>query len=209
MKKICFAFALIAGIFMTSCTTDITLELNKDGSVSAEFKGAAGEGFAKLIKAATGAKDGQVIFYTNNIEYELSKSGLSDVKAVSKTGVDLKVSMKDKSKKSVFFNSDLIRIENNKLKLKLSPSTLKSYYDESDEQIKMYLDMLLSPVFMDEEISESEYLDFVGSIYGKEVSKELESSLVNIVIKNPDGSSKKHIISMSQLLTLSETILLE
>ena len=197
MKKICFVFALIAGIFMTSCTTDITLELNKDGSVSAEFKGAAGEGFAKLIKAATGAKDGQVIFDTNNIEYELSKSGLSDVKAVSKTGVDLKVSMTDKSKKSVFFNSDLIRIENNKLKLKLSPSTLKKYYDESDEQIKMYLDMLLSPVFMDEVISESEYLDFVGSIYGKEVSKELRKKENLKVMDRVDEIRDKALATLS------------
>ena len=70
--KLIFACAGLI-ILCASCTSEITLELKKDGSVNVEFSGAAGNAFAALINSASGmssenASSGSVIFDTNEIE---------------------------------------------------------------------------------------------------------------------------------------------
>ena len=47
-------FVLTAAVCFTGCTSEISLELKKDGSVNVDFNGVAGDAFASLINAAVG-----------------------------------------------------------------------------------------------------------------------------------------------------------
>ena len=127
-NKLCRAALAVlllgACIFCTGCTSEIALELKKDGSVTVDFNGTAGDAFAALINAAMGsntnASSQNLVFNTEEIEYEMSQNGFTDVKAVSKNGRGLSVSMTDKNGKSALFTSGVVSTNNGKLQISRS-----------------------------------------------------------------------------------------
>ena len=48
------ALVFAAAVCFTGCTSEISMELKKDGSVTVDFNGVAGDTFAALINAAAG-----------------------------------------------------------------------------------------------------------------------------------------------------------
>ncbi len=210
VKLICLCAGLV--ICCASCTTDITVELKKDGSIDVNYSGTAGKAFAALMDSAKGmygsadSSAQSVIFDTKEIEYEIGSNGFSNVKAVSKNGSDLTVSMTDKNGKSALFSSGVVSIENGKLKAALSPQNLVKFYNTADSQTVMFLDMLLAPIFNDEKMSEEEYLEVLASFYGEEIAEEIKDSRFRITLKNPDGTVEVRNIAFAKLLTLNETI---
>ena len=208
--KLLFAYAAMACAF-ASCTTEITLELKKDGSVDVDFSGTAGNAFTALITSASGMSDTKdaspsVIFDTKQIEYEMSSNGFSKVKVASKKGTDLAVTMTDKNGKSALFTSEVVKVENGKLTASLSPQTLVKFYKTADSQTVQFLDMLLAPIFNDEQMSEEEYLEVLASFYGEEIAQEMKNSSFRITLKNPDGTQTVQNIKFVKLLTLNETL---
>ena len=198
--RLLFACAALACL-CASCTTDITLELKKDGSVDVEFSGAAGNAFAALINST-----GSVVFDTKEIEYEMGANGFSNVKAVSKNGPDLTINMKDKNGKSALFTSGVVSVKNGRLGATLSPESLVKFYTAADSQTVMFLDMLLAPIFNDEIMSEEEYLEVIAAFYGEEIAEEMKTSSFRITLKNPDGTQTIQNIKFAKLLTLNEVL---
>ena len=201
---------LAAAVLFTGCTSEISLELKKDGSVTVDFNGVAGDAFASLINAATGgdpsASSQNLVFKTDEIEYEMSQNGFSNVKAASKNGRSLSVSMTDKNGKSALFSSGVVTAKNGKLDIVLDRTKLVSFYNQADSQTAMFLDMLLAPVFNDEKMSEEEYLDTIAAFYGQEITDEIGAADFRITLKNADGIQSIHTIKITKLLTLDETI---
>ena len=210
--KLIFA-SLALMILCASCTCEISMELKKDGSVDVEFSGIAGKAFATMINSVSGmsASDsgtnaGSVIFDTKEIEYEMSSNGFSKVKAASKKGADLTVTMTDKNGKSALFTSGVVSIKDEKLNASLSPQSLVKFYNSADSQTVQFLDLLLAPIFNDEKMSQEEYLEVLASFYGEEIAQEMKNSNFRITLKNPDGTKVVQTIPFGKLLTLSETI---
>lgn len=202
--------ALAAAVCFTGCTSEISMELKKDGSVSVDFNGVAGDAFASLISAATGgnasASSQNLVFNTEEIEYEMSMNGFSNVKAVSKNGKGLSVSMTDKNGKSALFSSGVVTAKNGKLGIVLSREKLVDFYNKADSQTAMFLDMLLAPVFNDEKMSEQEYLEVLASFYGQEIADEIAAADFRISLKNADGTQTIQKIKITKLLTLDEVV---
>lgn len=204
---------VLSALFFTGCTSEITVELKKDGTVNIGFTGAAGNAFATLIRSASGMisdtdsdKNTSVIFDTEQIEYEMARSGFTNAKVVSKTGTDLNITMTDKNKKSALFTSGVVSIKDNKLCATLTPQKLVDFYNSSDSQTTQILDMLLSPVFNDEKMSEEEYLEVLASFYGEEIAQEIKDAVFRITLINPDGTKTIQTISITKLLCLDEVI---
>ena len=85
MKKILFTvIILLCSVLFFSCTSEIGISLNKDGSVDVRFEGVSGVAFATLIRSAAGVEEGDVVFDTREITAELTKNNFSSVNAVSK-----------------------------------------------------------------------------------------------------------------------------
>ena len=208
--KVIFA-GLALMVFCAGCTSEITLELKKDGSVDVEFSGVAGTAFATMINSVSGmsgngAAAGSVIFDTKEIEYEMSSNGFSQVKASSKKGSDLTVTMTDKNGKSALFTSGVVSVKDGKLNASLSPQSLVKFYKAADSQTVMFLDMLLAPIFNDEVMTQEEYLEVLASFYGDEIADEMKNSSFRITLKNPDGTKTIQNIGFTKLLTLNEVI---
>lgn len=208
-KLITVGLSIFVCFIAASCTSEVEVELNNDGTVNVKFEGNAGVAFEQLIRSASGVQNGTVVFNTAEITDELTMNGFTDVKAVTKTGTDLVVTMKDKNKKSTLFSSKILKIKNNAMEVELSPETLLNFYNSSDEQIVMFLDMLLAPIFNDEEMSPEEYIDVISSFYGNASADEIADSNFKVTLINTDGKKKVHYIRMTDLLTINKKVFLK
>ena len=209
MKKL---FLLILSAFFMfsfwSCTTEVTIKENSNGIIDISFSGAAGQAFAKMISSSSDYQSDTVIFETDQIQFELLKSGFENVDVKSKAGSDLQISMQEKTKNTFLYKSGLFSGKEN-LKITLSPKELTEFYKLADEQIILFLDLLLAPIFNDEVMSQEEYLETIASFYGESASKEISESNIKINLTDKNNQTKTFSFPIAQLLTLQETIILE
>lgn len=208
MRKLAILLSVIFCMAFVSCTSEINITLKDNGSIDVEFNGVSGVAFSTLIKTASGVQDGEVVFDTREISYELAKNGFSNVKVNTKTGTDLSILMKDEGKKSSLYTSGVLTSDKQSLTAILSAKKLMDFYKASDEEIVTFLDMLLAPVFNNEIMSEDEYLETVAAFYGNEAAAEIGESNFKVTLTNPKGATSTHIIPMVKLLTINETMVL-
>lgn len=207
MKKIVFVLAVLIGMFTcVSCDSEVKIDLKKDGNVALKFSGTFGDGLSKLVNSIS---DDDVVFDTKAITYELSKSGFVDVIVTARGKKSLEITMNERGQKSYLFTSGMLSTKGNKVSLKLSPETLEKFYSFCDEQIVLYLDLLLAPVFNSEKMSEAEYLETIAAFYGQSVADEFSKSFIHLTVMNPDGKSKTSVLSVAKLLTLNEVLIVE
>ena len=191
--------SLLFSILFISCTTEVTFSLQNDDSVNISFEGGSGAAFSKMISAAAGA-EGDFLIDEKSVAYELAKSGFSDVKVNQKKGGTVRITMSDKKQSSYLFTSNLIKKENDSITAQISAKSLKAFYDSADEQTRMILDLFLSPVFNDDKMSEAEYLEMLGSFYGKAAADEVQNSSVKLIFKGKTGKETRIIIPLAQFL---------
>lgn len=196
--------ALFCSFLFFSCKTELTMQLNKNGSVDIRFVAGAGKAFTQMLLAASDGEE--AVFDVTQISYELGKAGFSKVKVEPKGVSDITVTMSDLYGKSFLFTSGVCAVENSKLAVNMDGPKLKKFYENSDEMLQMVLDLLLAPVFNDEVMEENEYLEVIGSFYGEAAADELLHSTVNIKIIQPDGKKTETTIPMVKILTLNSPL---
>ena len=198
MFGITVLFAILFTL-LASCTTEVTLTLKPDDSLDIRFEGGAGEAFTKMISSASGMA-GDSLIDEDSVSFELARAGFSDVKVNQKKGAAVLISMSDKKKTSYIFSSEIIKAEKGKLKAAVTRKSLEDFYNNADEQTRMTLDLFLAPVFNNENMSEDEYLEMLGSFYGDAAAKEVSESLVRINLISKDGSKETLRYPLVQLL---------
>jgi len=189
---------LITLLFFISCTTEVTLTLKADDSLAIRFEGGAGEAFTKMISSASGLA-GDSLVDPDSVSFELAKAGFADVKVEEKAGAAVTISMSDKTKSSYIFSSGILKAEKGKLKAAITRKSLEDFYNNADEQTRMTLDLFLAPVFNNENMSEDEYLEMLGSFYGEAAAKEVSQSLVKINLISKDGSKETLTYPLTQV----------
>lgn len=189
---------LITLLFFISCTTEVTLTLKADDSLAIRFEGGAGESFTKMISSASGLA-GDSLVDPDSVSFELAKAGFADVKVEEKAGAAVNISMSDKTKSSYIFSSGILKAEKGKLKAAITRKSLEDFYNNADEQTRMTLDLFLAPVFNNENMSEEEYLEMLGSFYGEAAAKEVSQSLVKINLISKDGSKETLTYPLTQV----------
>ena len=200
-------FILTLSLF-ASCTTEVTLTLQKDDSVDIRFEAGAGAAFTKMISSAAGLSAGAdgtesgdtALIDVDSVSFELAKAGFSNVKVNQTKSGAVTISMSDKKQSSYLFTSKIVKAEKGKLAASITRKSLEDFYAASDEQTRMILDLFLAPVFNDEEMSEEEYLEMVGAFYGDAAAKEVSESAVKINLISKDGTKETLKLPLSQLL---------
>ena len=105
-----------------------------------------------------------------------------------------------KKQNSYLFSSKIVKAEKGKLISAITRKSLEDFYNSSDEQTHMILDLFLAPVFNNEEMSEEEYIEMVGAFYGEGAAKEVSESFVKINLISKDGTKETQNILLTQLL---------
>lgn len=205
MKKILFVLSVFCVLFFTGCDSSVKLTLNSDNSVDLNCDASIGTAFTSIYTLLT-QDTSPVFFDAKSITKELTTDGFTNVNSISKTGTDINVKAKAPYGKTTLFTSGLIKTENKKIKLLLSPKQLQALYKKADEQTKNFLDLLMAPVFTDEELSEEEYLDLVSSMYGIKIQEEIANCVLKLEINNADGTKATKKLPLITLLTLNKEI---
>ncbi|MBR5645093.1 MAG: hypothetical protein IKX23_00445 [Treponema sp.] len=212
MRKILVLLSLMFVFLYTGCTASADLSVNFDGSLEVKFDASFGKGFEALLKNAYGASDSQsVVEFANpqELSKDLAKSDFTNIRVVSqKEKSALSVTAKAPSGKTPLFESGLVKIVNQKIVVQISPKAMQDYYNKSDEQTQLFMDLLMAPVFTGEEMTDSEYISLIGSVYGKSVAEELKSSSFKLTLKNPDGTKGEYSFPLVKMLTLDEAVVL-
>ena len=190
-----------------SCYAEITFEAEKDSCVKISYTGDFSGEFLQFMMSQNGEISDLEQKDFENLELDkqalkesLENSGFENVQIVSGKLKKLIFKMEDKSKKSALFMTNLLKMQNGSISVDFSYENLKKFYDNADEQLQSDLDLLLAPVFNDERMSETEYLETVAAFYGDKMADELAESFIKLIIINADGKKQVQKISIPKLL---------
>lgn len=199
---------MISSVLMFfSCSAEITFEAEKDCCVKISYTGDFSGEFLQFMMSQNGEiSDLEQKDFENSeldkqaLKESLENSGFENVQIVSGKLKKLIFKMEDKSKKSALFMTNLLKMQNGTISVDFSYENLKKFYDNADEQLQSDLDLLLAPVFNDEKMSETEYLETVAAFYGDKMADELAESFIKLIIINADGKKQVQKISIPKLL---------
>lgn len=219
MKKNSFAKFLIFSFLIcccfSSCKVFLSLTQKQNGDVNVEFSGIPEEAFINTIKSflATDSEsttNKNLIIDTAQIKSFLINSGFTNVEVSNQIGANVDIKMTIPKDKTFIFDSKLVFSNNSESNssfgIELSPATLQTFYANADEQIISILDILISPAFYGEEISEEEYIETIASLYGNDVAAEMNKSEIYITLKNKSGKTLKKSLPLKTLLTLKQSV---
>lgn len=186
MKKLFLILFAVTACVLVSCTAEIKIT-STDSGLEYSFNGAAEKGFQQLINSIS--TEDQAFIDTVQIEQELKNSGFKKVLVSQKTPVDLSLYAVPGSSKNFISDSGIVCKEGQTYRTDFSRETLLAFYNSADAQIVQFLDLLLAPVFNDEEMSVDEYLEVIAAFYGDSVAEEMAESNIKVTVQN--GLSSK------------------
>lgn len=209
MKKFsCFLAVIFLAAGLTSCTSEIVLKQEKSGSINVKFSSVAGNAFIKMVKSAAADDDGNVLIDVNAITHELEKSGFVNVDIEKKNVIDFDISMDDFFGNSILISSGLLSSTADEFSANITAAKFADFYNKADDDLVNILDMFLAPVFNDEEMWESEYVELLASFYGDDVANEIKESSLKITLEDVNGKKKSKTVSLAKLFTLREPVII-
>lgn len=187
-----------------SCKSEITLTALPDGSTDLKFSGECGKYFESMIRQFS-ENDNEVLFDAMGIKQSFTSDGFKNVnvRIPSSTGIDVEM---NSPCETYLYTSGLISNDNKEISVTVTPEILSKFYKSADEEIVNILDLLLAPVFNDEEMTEEEYLETLASFYGSDASDEIGPCNIKLTLINVDGQKKEASIPLTKLLCLQGRI---
>lgn len=190
-----------------SCSAEIVFEVKKDGNVKISYDGDLNGDFLQFLINQNGKNAELDLENIENTELDvevltesLKNSGFENVQILSGKLKNILITMEDKSQKSVLFYSKLLNMQNGSLSVDFSYENLRNFYENADEQLKSDLDLLLAPVFNDEKMTETEYLETIATFYGEKMASELAESFISLIVINIEGKQQVQKISIPKIL---------
>lgn len=190
-----------------SCSAEIVFEVKKDGNVKISYDGDLNGDFLQFLINQNGKNSELDLENIENTELDvevltesLKNSGFENVQILSGKLKNILITMEDKSQKSVLFYSKLLKMQNGSLSVDFSYENLRNFYENADEQLQSDLDLLLAPVFNDEKMTETEYLETIATFYGEKMASELAESFISLIVINIDGKQQVQKISIPKIL---------
>ena len=161
-----------------------------------------------MVKSAAADDDGNVLIDVNAITHELEKSGFVNVDIEKKNVIDFDVSMDDFFGNSILISSGLLSSTADEFSANITAAKFADFYNKADDDLVNILDMFLAPVFNDEEMWESEYVELLASFYGDDVANEIKESSLKITLEDVNGKKKSKTVSLAKLFTLQEPVII-
>ncbi|QTQ17077.1 hypothetical protein [Treponema parvum] len=142
----------------------------------------------------------QSFFDAVEIREGLKKAGFTDVVCLASKDSSLKINAKLPSLTTSFLFQTVYRTKTG-IALKLSPETLQSLLKIMPQDLQTCADLLMAPVFTGEAMTQKEYKELIGSVYGQEIASELERSLLSIKLTF-SGKTETFTVPLIEILTL-------
>lgn len=198
MKKL-FYFSLIFILIFTafSCSPSLAVSLKNDDSADIQIVISNTESFFSNFSAFMDFSEDN--FYDKKIlSSNLQSLGFSNINLETGKNADLKLFAQLKNISNLEeenpLSSAFVKTENS-FEIQINPEKMLSVLEAIPEMTD-YLDLLMAPVYTDEELSESEYLELFASVYGESFAKDFENT--NLLLQIEVLQNIKQIQTESQ-----------
>ena len=184
--------------------------MEKKGGYKVSYSAVLGAGLLDTVGALSddGSNDGsEVIFSPEEIQNVFKDSGLANVKAESVKAESLAIEAETAANAADFISkSGIIKADKKSFSLVFTKKNLLALYNGMPGMMKSYIDMFMAPAFSDEEMSDDEYIDLVGSVYGEVVAEEIKNSKINLTLTKLDGKKQKYSVRLLDLINIKKDL---
>lgn len=203
MKRFFSIFAVsIASIFIfASCSPLISVKANSNNTIDVSFKTGFSAATSKTLKTIAGLQESDTLFHAGDMIQLLTEAGAFNVSAKipSENEVQANGTLKD-LKKTAFYSTGLISNEA-ALTLTIGPEQITRFYNLLDENSKSYIDMMMIPCLIGEEMNSDDYRMLLSAMYGPTFANELVDGRVTVRLEAPNGKSTVINERLGDLLT--------
>lgn len=199
----------LSAVFFCSCDCNLSV-VEKKGGYKVSYSAVLGAGLLDTVGALSddGSNDGsEVIFSPEEIQNVFKDSGLANVKAESVKAESLAIEAETAANAADFISkSGIIKADKKSFSLVFTKKNLLALYNGMPGMMKSYIDMFMAPAFSDEEMSDDEYIDLVGSVYGEVVAEEIKNSKINLTLTKLDGKKQKYSVRLLDLINIKKDL---
>lgn len=209
MKKFSIIAILSVIFVLSSCSPFISIKVKKDNSVDVSFKTGFSEETAKILKTISGTPKDVPIFNAGDMIKFLTEAGAYNVSAKVPTENEIQASGNLREiKRTAFYTTEILKSDisdkkgKNKISFSLGSEQITKFYNLLDSNSKSYIDTMMIPALIGEEMSIDEYRMLLSAMYGPTFANELVDGKVTIQLESPNGKTMKFTEKLGDLLTL-------
>jgi len=177
-------FYILIGIFLLlaniSCSTKLAIETTKDSTKKTYCNITPSETLKNTLASLTGNSSQKDFYNTDLLTQSLIEAGFSveNISVTEDGGLSLNI------------NAQQLEIPGcttgqNSFMFLINPQTMAQIINLVPEETKSYIDLLMAPIITGEEISSSEYVAVIASMYGNTLANELQESKITISFTAP------------------------
>jgi hypothetical protein len=211
-QSICVCALVFFVLVCASCSPELTVSAQSDGSTRVSFSSGFSKESAELLRSligTTGSMGGNssagtneksslqsnssssnngTLFTTGDISKTLASAGLVSVSASVPDSEHFSFSgICPAQSSAAFAKTDFFAQTAHSLIVTLGPKEIQNMYNACNEETRGYLDLLMAPVITGEKMSVDEYSELLASVYGPLFAKELVSGTAVIMICAPQN----------------------
>lgn len=188
MKKFFYSTIILISVLFSSCSSEISLKLMDDNTIEFSMNSNIGKETLNLLKSFSEDSE-TVVFDTYELKTGLESLFFEKVQVSMPSNSKLHINFHD-SGKSILKHLDILSVSSAKICFSLTPDKFLAFYNESDDAIKSFLDLLIAPVLNEETMTSEEYFDILSSFYGEEVAGEIKNCTLKIILEDDTYSFK-------------------
>lgn len=206
-NRLIFFLATIVCV-LTSCSTMANINIDKSGTVEFSIENNATSDLNSIAKNLFASNDEEtplitedvlMSFFSNCENPKISVNNLMDFKIEN-----IKISENDlQNLLGTYITVKTVNQDNSKKDMPLKEITLKAdpqlflALAEENEDIQDIFEMLMVPIYTQEECSPEEYIEMLSSFYGKKIAEKFKESNFTIDITLP-SAAKSYKITESE-----------
>ena len=202
MKKAFSVFIAFSSIFFItlifSCTPSVFIDVDESLKADVKIQNICSQELNSIAKSFGVVDENKSMIDETSVKSELEKNGLSGVSIKVENFADFTASMKCNSIANVdekFGNTIQFEKKNGKTQLRFElTSKMLLDFVQSTEGLNEIMELLMAPIYTQEQISPEEYLEVLSSFYGKQSSEKFASSDLKIKISVPEKIASTSIL---------------
>ncbi len=196
----CVLLLLVSFAFF-SCAIDSSIQLDKNDGADISLFFSCGETVESTLRNLFSLESDTKIFDETDVRKSCEASGFT-VKSLTFTG---SASMKlvihtDDFAKAFSSVPGAITLEKNSIAINLNQKVISSIVAILPPEATDYLDLLMAPVFSEEESTPAEYIELISAVYGNSLASEMKNAKINITLSSPTNKKQLFAIPLVELL---------
>lgn len=207
-KNLYVWFVFLLFPLFSSCSPELFLRVTSPESIDFEWESTLKPSAQTILQRFNGLNENYAtsIFDQTSLKQGLNSFGFKTSSIGTQNFSNLTI-ISSISKENQL-PKGLLSLQNNSLKIVLSPSIILELFSQTGQENINYIDLLMAPIFTGEHMSPEEYQDLIAAAYGKTLAQELQTSEFKLKIELPSKIIKHEIPQPGNITTNGKTTIL-